>query len=207
MAILRDIGMSSLAAPCFRLLMSASRLFDYAKQRTIARRSLPVDERGISTLHFVDLGSPTLDVIELSAAGIVRVVKQIEEESFHEESQVVQGFRLGHYGRGEQFVASWNTIKLELWVGVGSRQSLQIWDLASAKRKADVMTGCAAGITCMDNESMRGNLSLLGFNDGTVALFDVRQQSRHCVARWPKGHSETVLSCCLTASQEIASIG
>ncbi|KAJ9092729.1 hypothetical protein QFC20_007285 [Naganishia adeliensis] len=183
------------------------RLFDYAKQRTIARRSLPIHERGIVALHFVDLGCPTLDVIELSAAGIVRVVKRIEEESFHEESQVVQGFRLGHFSHGERIVASWNAIKLELRVGVGSRQSLQIWDLASAKRKADVMTGCAAGITCMDNEPMRGNLSLLGFNDGTVALFDVRQQSRHCVARWPEGHSETVLSCSLTASQEIASIG
>lgn len=191
----------------FRHLRSASRLFDYAKQRTIARRSLPIHERGIVALHFVDLGCPTLNVIELSAAGIVRVVKRIEEESFHEESQVVQGFRLGHFSHGERFVASWNAIKLELRVGVGSRQSLQIWDLASAKRKADVMTGCAAGITCMDNEPMRGNLSLLGFNDGTVALFDVRQQSRHCVARWPEGHSETVLSCSLTASQEIASIG
>jgi WD40 repeat protein len=185
----------------------ASRLFDYGVQKTVARRTLPSDEMGVAGLHFVDPGSSTLDLIEVSAKGIVRVVKQIEGHSFSEESQIVQGFRLGDYGKGEQFVASWNTIKLDLLVAVSSERCLQIWDLPSAKRKAEVATGYSASVTCLDNEPSRGNLSLLGFKDGTVALFDVRQQSKHCVARWLAGHTEDVLTCCLTASQEIASMG
>jgi hypothetical protein len=189
------------------ILTYMGRLFDYAKQKMVARRTLPAEDKGIVALHFVDLGSSTVDVVELSATGVVRVVKRIEEDSVHEENRVVQGFRLDQCGPQERFVASWNAIKLEYRIGVGSKQNLQIWDLASAKRKADVMTGCAASITCMDNEPTRGNLSLLGFHNGTVALFDVRQQSKHCVARWSHGHVESVLSCCLTASQEIASIG
>lgn len=135
------------------------------------------------------------------------MMKGVETDGLSEENRIVQGFRLGEYGKEERYITSWSSIRSELRVAVGSEHSLQIWDLGAARKKTTIATDSSNVLTCMDQEPSRGNLSLLGFEDGTVALYDVRQQGNRCVSRWNKGHSGEVLTCCLTTSQEMASIG
>lgn len=148
------------------------------------------------------------DIIELTNKGILRVLRGLEGEGLSEENQIVQGFRLGEYEDTERYITSWSPMSSELRVAVGSEHSLQVWDLGTARKKTTIATGISASLTCMDYETTRGNLSVLGFEDGTVALYDMRQsKARRCIARWTKGHDKGVLACCLTASQEIASTG
>lgn len=168
---------------------------------------MPIREQGIAALYFANQASPGLDVIELSRQGVLRVVKDIETP-VEDDSNIVRGFRLHVDAEEPQFRAAWNATKLELHVAVSSDTSgFQIWDLGSSRRKAHVATEFSAGISCMDVERQRGNLNLAGSLDGTVALFDTRQQARRGVCRWTKGHKDAVLCTSLTASQEIVSMG
>ncbi|KAJ9124046.1 hypothetical protein QFC22_000839 [Naganishia vaughanmartiniae] len=177
------------------------------RRSTIAKRTLPTREQGIAALYFVDQLSPGLDVIELSRQGIVRVVKEIETP-VEDDSNIVRGFLLHDAVEEVRFNAAWNATNLELHVAINSvEDGFQIWDLGASRRKAWVATEFSASISCMDVERQRGNLNLAGFSDGTVALFDTRQQARRGVCRWIKGHKDAVLCTSLTTSQEIVSMG
>lgn len=94
--------------------------------------------------------------------------------------------------RNYPYCIDWHQSRGSLLVG-GDFRVVRVWDAAREAVSEDIAVGTAARLTSLTSDQVTGNIFVAGFNDGSVNVYDRRQDKNALVAR-SRYHKGSILN-------------
>lgn len=184
-------------------------LWNTREQKSLNRFRLGTSGSPLVSFHFINELRSSSTIVCGHRDGVFDIVTQADQQGLSHVLGRFRSIETRFKQTPRSVVSAWSQERTELNIG-GDSPYLSVWNATHERYIRQVATGQDAASTSLAIEPERGILSLAGFANGAVALYDRRQAQHCCVKLWSGGHKgeiEGVQMIPKGAMRELASYG
>nr|XP_039265005.1 regulatory-associated protein of mTOR-like [Styela clava] len=156
----------------------------------------------ISSMEFINTSDDPLLLVGTDD-GCVRVWRDCCENQ-NTGAELVTGWQAAieslPSARGAGLILSWDQKNLQLYTA-GDSRNIQVWDTVTEQRVQELSTGADSCVTSLSLDD-QNNLLIAGCGDGTIRMFDTRDQSVNGKTKVLRAHESWVVNTVFLPDQQ-----